>query len=315
MNKEYKYIVVLGSGYSGASAIRDYLSGRYDISSPLDESEFELIHDSHGIADLDNALNYMFSVNGASYALDKFEEFSKNYSINIPYNNRKQYLTDIENYINNITQLKYKGLPKSRLEEFGFFYKNMELLCRKLYFKLGRKYVSGFMRIPVNKDVFHMETVKLIDSIFNNTSSNSNKIIVDQGGSFWNPLTSTKYYSSRKVIVVTRDPRDIYSDLKSQGYAYPGGDPMVFCMWYKEIMSRISIEEWKNKCVVHIKFENFVLDFENSRKKICEFLDLNNSIKSTYKVEKSKINVGKFRNNLSSNELRVIKSELSQYFN
>ena len=306
---------MLGSGYSGASAIKDYLSGRPDISSPLEDSEFELIHDSHGIIDLDNSLNYMFSVNGASYALDKFEEFSKNYSINIPYKNRKQYLKNIKDYIYNITQLDYKGLPKSRLEEFGFFYKNIELLCRKLYFKLGRKYASGIMRVPVNQDKFNRETVKLIDSIFNISSSNNNKIIVDQGGSFWNPLTSTKYYSSRRVIVVTRDPRDIYLDLKNQGYAYPGGDPMVFCMWYKEIMSRISIKEWKNKHVVHVKFENFVLDFENNIKKLCEFLDLNDSIKSSYNVKKSRINIGKFKNNLLSNELSIIESELSQYFN
>ena len=100
-------------------------------------------------------------------------------------------------------------MPRSKFEKLGFFRKKRELAFRKINSIAGKKYISGIMKMPVDSDTFYKEVSKLINVIFE-AGSTEKKIVVDQGGSFWNPVTSTKYYDSRKVVIVTRDPRDIF---------------------------------------------------------------------------------------------------------
>ena len=47
-----KSVIVLGSGNSGAGAIKDYLMSRDDFQSPLGDQEFRIITDPDGINDL-----------------------------------------------------------------------------------------------------------------------------------------------------------------------------------------------------------------------------------------------------------------------
>ena len=47
-----KSVIVLGSGNSGAGAIKDYLMSRDDFQSPLGDQEFRIINDPDGINDL-----------------------------------------------------------------------------------------------------------------------------------------------------------------------------------------------------------------------------------------------------------------------
>ena len=36
-------------------------------------------------------------------------------------------------------------------------------------------------------------------------------IVVEQGGNFWSPISSTKFYGNKKkVIIVSRDPKAIF---------------------------------------------------------------------------------------------------------
>ena len=47
-----KIFIVLGSGNSGAGAIRDFLMSRKDFQSPFGIQEFRIINDPDGINDL-----------------------------------------------------------------------------------------------------------------------------------------------------------------------------------------------------------------------------------------------------------------------
>ena len=40
-------------------------------------------------------------------------------------------------------------------------------------------------------------------------------VLLNQAGSGWNPIESTKYFLNRKVILVTRDPRDQFLEIKT----------------------------------------------------------------------------------------------------
>ena len=59
------------------------------------------------------------------------------------------------------------------------------------------------------------------------------------------PNSSTIFYgNNRKVIIVSRDPRAIYSSMKKRNsLSYPGNDIKVFVKWYKNIMSKVDKNE------------------------------------------------------------------------
>ena len=307
-----KYVVIIGSGKSGSSAVFNYYSGRIDFDDPLNNNEFELIHDPCGMTYLDNSLNSEFSVNGASYAIDKFEDFAKDFASSIPHNKKSEYLKNINNFISNITLLSYKGMPRSEFERLGFFTKKKELIFRKINSKIGLRYTSGSMRMPVDGDIFFKEACKLVDSIFEPHNSEK-KIIVDQGGSFWNPVSSTKYFGPRKLLIVVRDPRDIFSEFKVRGFAYPNINPHSFSSWYRGIMEKISKEEWSNSIVKIIKFEDFVLHHDKITTELNNFLNISNSLKSSYLEKKSLKNIGIYRKVLSSSEIKIIEDRLEEY--
>ena len=67
-----KTIIVLGSGNSGAGAIRDLLMSRKDFQSPFGTQEFRIVNDPDGINDLYFNLYKNFSDNGAANAVRNF---------------------------------------------------------------------------------------------------------------------------------------------------------------------------------------------------------------------------------------------------
>jgi hypothetical protein len=138
-------------------------------------------------------------------------------------------------------------------------------------------------------------------------------ILVEQGGSFWAPVSSTKYYGSRKVIVVTRDPRDIFSEILHDGYAYPGRDVELFCSWFDNMMSHVKYDEWEDDCVIHIKFESFVNNYKEEKTKLDSRLEISESVESSYNPNKSAKNIGKYKNILTNKESNYIEERLKDY--
>ena len=59
-----------------------------------------------------------------------------------------------------------------------------------------------------------------------------------------------------------------------------------------------------------LKFEDFVLDHENTKNRICKHLKIDCSLSSNYDVNESKKNIGKFRRLLSFEEIELIKKSL-----
>ena len=100
-----KSVIILGSGNSGAGAIKDYLMSREDFQSPLRDQEFRIITDPDGVHDLYINLYKNFSINNAANAVHNFILFINNcYRSRL--NRRKLYskkiITLTEKYINNI---------------------------------------------------------------------------------------------------------------------------------------------------------------------------------------------------------------------
>jgi len=320
-------IIVIGSGFSGSGAIFDYLVGRPDIADPFFGQEFRLLHDPGGITQLHSAIGSQFSVHQANAAIRQFEKIcSMRYGISpsrwlYRFISGKKVIPTISKqalstYVNKITCVEYPGQTNHELFLKPLLWKRIIVLTRLLWRKLGGRLNGGTLRLPVAENEFLAQTKNFLDLLLlsNEYNTETKGLVVNQGGSFWRPVSSTRYFGeNRRIVLVSRDPRDIFSEIKILGYSYPG-NAEAFCKWYQKVMERIDEDEWQKTSVLHLKFEEFVINFESVKKRIDLFLGLNDEVTSTYEANLSLKNIGIFKNRLSASEQEIISSQLENFF-
>ena len=145
-------------------------------------------------------------------------------------------------------RLFWRELNKSKVEIF------IDKINKFLGFKKKVK-----TRLIVSENELVLAAQKMHDKMFL-PDSNGLPILLDQGGSGWNPVESTKYYSNCKIVIVTRDPRDQFAEIK----AYKeGGSVNGFIDWYNEMQRRHKFI--KNDNILFIKFEDFIKDNKSNK--------------------------------------------------
>jgi len=317
-----KKIIVVGSGYSGSSAIVDYLVGRGDVYDPLAGQEFRLVQDPGGLVDLHHSVGSGFSFNSASRAVHDFESLARSFSRSpralppgLGYSELiNDYHAIISSYLGEIVDVAYHGLPAVEMAKLSAFSAFLMRILRKLYQLRGGKPSVGRFYLPVQEDRFLESTRKLLDRLLASNEASVNAVVVNQGGSFWKPLSSTQYYTNRHVVVVTRNPADIFCEMTSRGYAYPGRDVNLFCQWYQNIISRVSKVEWDSDLVTHVCFERFVLDYHAQSERLATRIGLDSAVLSSYDPGKSQKNIDKYKSVLTKEERQVLSSHFDGVF-
>ncbi len=317
--KNLKKIIVLGSGNSGAGGVHDYLLSREDTISPFYSNEFRLINDPDGIHDLYVALYEKFNINKSALSILRFKNFVKRL-VNSNYNKKNKLYTDslikmTDEFIFNITETNYNGSPQfyfdrmSKIQKYLFYFKRLILRQQSRSINLLN------MCLPVDEKKFFEYSEMYLNNIFSNkiNSKTSKNLVINQGGNFWYPISSTKYYGNNSyIILVTRDPKGIFWSMKRRNsLSYPGHDIKVFVKWYRSIMNKIDKNEFKK--IIHIKYENFFSNFESEKNNLCSKLDIEVEIKNEFNLEHTKKNLFKFKDNLKSEEIEYINRELKEF--
>ena len=167
---------------------------------------------------------------------DKFYEFrDKLDCIIVDHHSEESYIT-IEKYLKQISLINYYGLPEFFRLGFDFHDKLKWRILR--INKSSQEVKFCKMRIPIEKKIFLNKTKIFLNKIlFILSGKIKTNYVIDQGGNFWDPIKSTQYFDYRKIVLVTRDPRSIFSSMKTRkSLSYPGHDIKIFCEWYKNIM-------------------------------------------------------------------------------
>jgi len=314
-----KIILILGSGNCGASAFNDYLLAREDFQDLFHGGEFRLVNDPDGIDELYNGLYKNFSINTAANKVLNFKNFVNNL-YNSEYNKKynlytKELISTADNFIRNISYLNYNGSPQFFLDKMTI-YEKMSFYFRRFLLRQNAKDINLLnMTIPCSEEKF-LEFTK--NFIFDNFKSHKNfdknkHIVIEQGGNYFNPISSTKYYGeNRQIIFVKRDPRAIFWSMKRRGsLSYPGHSVELFTKWYVNIMETINNQEI-NK-VITIKFETFFENFYDESKKLCDQLGIDKKIDSNFDLNHTLKNLYKFENNLSSYDKSYLEKNLKKY--
>ena len=162
-------------------------------------------------------------------------------------------------------------------------------------------------RLLVSQNKFVTATKKLHDKIFK-VVAESRPVLLNQAGSGWNPIESTKYFSNRRIVLVNRDPRDQFLEIKQYKKA---NSVLDFIDWYKDMRQRL--KKIKDDNLIQIQFEDFVYNNDKMVNILCDHISISSEVFSKYQPDLSKINIGKYKKSLTHEELNIIEHHLSEY--
>jgi len=305
-----QYLIVLGTTFSGSGAVFDYLNGRGDLYEPLFGQEYLLPILPNGLMTLEAVSDKAFDPATTEHALIQFEDIANklmNYWARLEdmsLNKKLPLFKDaIEEFIDDISlvdfpmRLLWRELKQSPIQRILGKFKN----------RLGFKKKDSQARLLVSQKDLVIAAQKMHNKMFQ-SSAEGRPILLDQGGSGWNPTESTKYYSNCKIVLVTRDPRDQFVEIKHYKKATSAEG---FIDWYKEMQRRLKLIN--NQNILFIRYEDFVHKYEIFSNELCNHMSLSSSVSSNYQADLSKKNIGKFHHLLAKNELQIIESHLGEY--
>lgn len=308
------FIIILGTTKSGSGAVFDYLIGRGDIRNPLKGQEYHLPQMPYGLMTLEAVAKGAFHPGNSDFVISQFEETIKKLSrpqtrwrYGMGYSHRvPSFQKLIDQFMEEICLAKFP----MRLHWRQLIHSDsiIKYLIFKLKNRLGFRDRAHITRLIVSQDKLIEAAQKLHNRLFQ-IDTDKQPIILNQAGSGWNAVESTKYFLNRKIILSTRDPRDQFAELKLIKNARSVDD---FIVWYKEMQRRI--REINNPILLQIRFEDFVIQNDKMVNLICNHVSLDSSILSDYNPELSKKNIGKYKEFLDNKEINKIENSLSEYF-
>lgn len=169
---------------------------------------------------------------------------------------------------------------------------------------------------------FYSRAKILLDKFFLQMGISNSNIILDQLVLPHNLYRIENYFEDNcKVIVVDRDPRDVfllnkYYWRKANATVPYSFDVEKFCSNYSKM--RQAEKQVENRNILRIHFEDLIYNYDSSVFQILSFLDIPKTLHkdklTKFVPEKSKKNTQIFNRNMEySDEAHYIESKLPQY--
>ena len=324
-----------GFAASGGSALRDFFNEFEKIF--LFPCEFRLLKEKNGLLDLEDTLfnskspdnidlaikDFMILCNNFARITTKFKRRGLNYD---KYTNGKFSLY-IKDFITNLIDYKYPLNTHNLDFRKNYFQSQFDRLIQR-FLPYSYYEQEAFMCYPMI-DKYIYSAKKLISSILIEASKQTNiEPSIIGLHNLVNPYTkyhvdkSFNYFDNLKMIFIDRDPRDIFIDFPHNRYLPNDSTSLEKAICFVDFFKvlRAESKNFKNyENVLFINFEEFILNHEETKKTLENFLGIKflsniNSYKyfSPYKSIK---NIGKYKYHKSKNleAFNYIEQELKQY--
>ena len=328
--------VIIPTGYmgSGSSAITD-LASEYSECSNLHKSyEYVFLHCPNGLFDLEDKLLTGNNALRSDEALRTFEnQMERLYRSKLWWvGNYKNIIGDefiklTRQFIESIEQFRFKG----------YWYTHEEIDC-KMFFKLiARKPIKKLfpklqlqkvlryndgMRISfIDEESFYDAAKTYIRGVFKAVTEDADNVIMDQLVLPFNLHRIDNYFDDyAKVVVVQRDPRDVFFINKyvwvNKGCQIPvPTDVYQFCDFYEKM--RKSEKKTYSEKVLRINFEDLIYKYNETVKKFEDFIGFTDNDHerkfSRFNPDLSIRNTQVFRNDNFIKENMIIEGKLTKY--
>lgn len=317
----------------GSSAVTDYVSEYKSVYSFTNE-EFRFLQDPDGVSELEYNLVENFNRHNSGHALKRYKRLVDFYSGNKimkRYENFfhgawKKYSYE---YIDALTDFKYNGWWFYDLYDRGSFYHFRKRIVNKLlHMSIWRNQpdkVYNSMKNEItycshpSEEKFLELTRKYINDLFSSVSCGYDTVMVDQIVPSTNLKRFLRYFDDIKVVVVDRDPRDLFVLGK---YVWKDGmmpdDAQTFVKWFRYTRSHRKTDNLNTENITFVQFEDLVYNYEETTLRLANWLELDSNDhtapKKYFDPAVSINNTRVFeRVSCDLSEVEYIKNELSEY--
>lgn len=284
---KYLLVGVSGYGYTGSGAVIDYLKEREECAHI--DVEFNLAYIPHGIQDLEyhltKGISRYYSCDAAIkdflHIIRKFNSPRGAYRRNMG----EDFLNESKRFVEELSQVIWSGWWSYDGIRMSFLRETWRFRILRRYFLIWEKYNSGKHPLPKNDKMFlaimpkdfQKKARDYINILIDGFGCDRSKVvIINQPFEPNAPEQSMKYFDDARAIIVDRDPRDIYLFAKyvaRHSAAFIPTDKVEdFVQYHKLCRMNSGLEETDK--VLRISFEDMVYDYEETTKKISQFLDI-----------------------------------------
>ena len=315
--------IAITTGYmgSGSSAMTDLLSEFKRFSINRGDFEYILLHCPDGLFDLEDKL---LCGNNALRSDEAIHRFIK--CMNTLYNTRNfwpgMYSKRISPQFNQITKKFVQDLVDFEFKDDVYWYFQQipdkfemqlrEYANRLLVFLSGKRYSAkaslkykGMKISYPTQDEFYKKSKVFLTSFYALLGYDEHDLLLDQFLLPHNLFRLNNYFDDNvRVIVIDRDPRDVFVLNKyvwlKKGcpVAYPI-DAVQFCDYYKKMRNAEKLID--DDRILRIHFEDLVYRYDESVRKVCEFMELSED-EHIYKKQK-------FNPNISIHNTQVFEND------
>ncbi|MCI8466458.1 MAG: hypothetical protein HFI63_11520 [Lachnospiraceae bacterium] len=314
---------------SGSSAVVDYIKEFKNVSFPQQEVECRFLQDPDGISDLEFQLIDNWHRLNSGFAIKRFEQFAKRYHHHYSLLFGKNWAIYAQKYADSLKDFTFNGYWHCDISIFPVYMKAYYYMRRainrimpeKLKKKPDYNYFPGAVSYHshLSKEEFYRNTRLFVEnlckSVFHDRQS---LIILDQFVSTTNIKRYMNYAEDLKVILVDRDPRDVYIEEQHIDDHVLPVEVQLFAKQFSDM--RIGqAKEILTDNVLKIQFEDMLYKYEETTRTIRDFLELD---------EKDHINKFKYFNPKNSirntklwerypgydEEMKILQSLAGDYF-
>lgn len=335
-----KIITCAGYHGTGSSLVTDLLKEFTNIKS-FGEYEFRFLQDPNGVGDLEERILNNNSRLNSDRAIYDFRRFIKKISKrNLKFWKQNMYKKVFNNnfekitveYLNSLIELKWKGSWMDSLirDRDGLeFYKYKLKRLISIFYKI----IEKIFRISTEKSVIREEFVysfpteeeflsktrKYLDNLWKATNKKEEILSFDQLVPVCNMNKYIRYFDDIKIIVVDRDPRDLYVLNKYfwKDGVVPVDNVDIFIKHFRLTRKHQQFENEDENKVLKIKFEDAIYNYDLTLSEIINFLGINEKHVNKFKYfnpKKSINNTQIYRNNfVNKKDIEKIEKELSEY--
>ena len=319
-NPDDKKVVILGGfANSGKGALVYCLSEVESVYYFDDEPRF--ISDPDGIMSLESALVDNWNIFQSDKAIKRFDKLIKTLcnKYRSPYFWRSTNemfagkLYDISReYMNELIDFSYKGMWTGINNPIYKIIWKLNMVFNKRIFKYNKNiYVS------INAESFQRKTKKYFNNLINKATPDPyNYFLINDSLSSFHPKRVLDYFKDAKLIIVHRDPRDSYCNLINEVSNFMPKSIDQYIKLYKYMITVSKSNEKNDHRVLRINFEDLILQYDDTKKTVFDFLDIDGSDHvNKFKYFDPKIsikNIGIWKKHKNQNNMNKIYKELKE---
>lgn len=297
-----KVISCVGYHDTGSGAVDDFLREFENIAQAKYGVEYRGLQDPDGVSDLEfNIVENPHRLN-TGYAIKRFKKFVKasRHTYGLIFGDLWERESD--NYINDLIKFEYNGYWSGDMMLMKPWQRGTYYIRRAFNKVLPRqlKKPSTWNYFP-NEKTFHCNlteqeflncTHRYVDALLHAINKeNKEMVVLDQAVSAMNIGRYIRYFDTDiKVIVVDRDPRDVFiEEILLKGRVLPK-DPSQFADVYRSSRRRVGSRYDESKALF-INFEDLIYHYESTTKKIMEFIGLSEENRTRTKYFDPKVSI------------------------